>query len=76
MEMAGFERFADFFFDGLIFDWIVQSKITRSLARTQEQLAKVLQVMADLRLRQQQVEAKIAALAQKRQRLLGDPGSA
>lgn len=31
VEITSFEKFADYLFDGLIFDWIVQSKIRRSL---------------------------------------------
>ncbi len=31
VEISSFEKFADYLFDGLIFDWIVQSKISRSL---------------------------------------------
>ena len=30
LELGGFDRFADHFLDGLIFDWVVQSKIHRS----------------------------------------------
>ena len=30
-EVGSFETFADYFFDGLIVDWVVQSKIDRSL---------------------------------------------
>ncbi|MBU5484078.1 hypothetical protein KQI86_07020 [Clostridium sp. MSJ-11] len=31
INIAFFEKFADYFFDGLIFDWVVQSKINDSL---------------------------------------------
>jgi hypothetical protein len=34
LNKGEFDTFADYFFDGLIFDWIVQSKIDRSLERT------------------------------------------
>lgn len=32
LEVDGFSKFADFFFDGLIADWVVQSKIQQSLS--------------------------------------------
>ena len=35
IEIDGFTTFADFFFDGLIFDWIVQSHISKSLAQVE-----------------------------------------
>ena len=35
IRIGAFDTFADFFFDGLIFDWIVQSKINRSLSNTE-----------------------------------------
>lgn len=33
INISSFDTFADYFFDGLIFDWIVQSKINDSLDR-------------------------------------------
>lgn len=33
VDIGGFETFADYFFDGLIVDWVVQSKIEASLGR-------------------------------------------
>ncbi|WP_077368186.1 hypothetical protein [Anaerosalibacter sp. Marseille-P3206] len=33
INISSFDTFADYFFDGLIFDWIVQSKINDSLNR-------------------------------------------
>ena len=31
IEIDGFAKFADFFFDGLISDWVIQSRINESL---------------------------------------------
>ena len=31
IDIGGFKKFADYFFDGIIFDWLVQSKIKKSL---------------------------------------------
>jgi hypothetical protein len=49
IEISSFEKFADFLFDGLIFDWIVQSKIQRSLAAAREMRAKVEGIVESLR---------------------------
>lgn len=49
IEISSFEKFADFLFDGLIFDWIVQSKIQRSLTAAREMRAKVEGIVENLR---------------------------
>lgn len=51
VEIGSFEKFADYLFDGLIFDWIVQSKIRRSLDAAVEMRAKMASIVADLRRR-------------------------
>jgi len=51
IDITGFESFADFFLDGLIIDWIVQSKIVDSMERTQEasdSLSLVVKKLEDL----------------------------
>jgi hypothetical protein len=47
-DIDGFETFADFFLDGLIFDWIVQSKIDRSLQNTRQMIDKVHTLLREL----------------------------
>lgn len=49
VEIGSFEKFADYLFDGLIFDWIVQSKINKSLDAAVEMRAKMTSIVADLR---------------------------
>jgi chromosome segregation ATPase len=51
VEISSFEKFADYLFDGLIFDWIVQSKINKSLDAAVEMRAKMASIVADLRRR-------------------------
>jgi len=51
VEISSFEKFADYLFDGLIFDWIVQSKISRSLDAAREMHARMAALVADLRRR-------------------------
>ncbi|WP_206812910.1 hypothetical protein [Paradesulfitobacterium ferrireducens] len=48
METDGFGKFADFFFDGLIADWFMQSRIHESQSSTEEVRAQVLSVMNKL----------------------------
>lgn len=42
-------RFADYFFDGLIADWTVQSKISNVLSQAQDVLSRVQGLLASLR---------------------------
>jgi len=49
VEISSFEKFADYLFDGLIFDWIVQSKIRKSLQAAVDMRGKMEAVIRDLR---------------------------
>jgi hypothetical protein len=51
VEISSFEKFADYLFDGLIFDWIVQSKISRSLDAARDMRDRMAALVADLRRR-------------------------
>jgi len=51
VEISSFEKFADYLFDGLIFDWIVQSKIRRSLDAAVEMRARMDAIVGELRRR-------------------------
>ena len=48
VDFTGFETFADYFFDGLIFDWIVQSKINKSYNVAVEMEGRVTSLVARL----------------------------
>ena len=48
VDISGFSTFADYFFDGLIFDWIVQSKINKSYNNVMDMKEKVVRVVGDL----------------------------
>ncbi|MCA8974264.1 MAG: hypothetical protein KDC98_06055 [Planctomycetes bacterium] len=70
VEIGGFEKFADYFFDGLIFDWMVQSKIRRAQAQVQETTDRAREIVLQLeRLadEQQQLQQRLEA---DRERLL------
>lgn len=70
LEIGGFERFADYFFDGLIVDWMVQSKINKSLDRTKEQQLRVKRTLANLHEGMQTVDNKIEFLKKRKQQLI------
>lgn len=48
IETEGFAKFADFFFDGLIADWFMQSKINESQASVERTKSQVLSVVGKL----------------------------
>lgn len=48
IQIEGFTKFADFFFDGLLADWMVQSKINTSLENVNALKAKVERVLDKL----------------------------
>lgn len=66
----GFETFADFFMDGLIFDWIVQSKIDRSLKNTRQMIEKVHRLLRDLTSQQEQIDQRLQQMETKKRSLI------
>lgn len=49
IDIGGFLTFADFFFDGLVADWLVQSKIQNARRQVAEAITRVEQILAALR---------------------------
>lgn len=49
IDIGGFLTFADFFFDGLVADWLVQSKIQNARRQVVEAITRVEQILAALR---------------------------
>ncbi|WP_261129875.1 hypothetical protein [Bacillus sp. Marseille-Q3570] len=49
IDIPGLLKFADFFFDGLIADWMVQGRINDSLQQTQTQHRKISSLLSDLK---------------------------
>jgi chromosome segregation ATPase len=47
-DISSFETFADFFFDGLIIDWVVQAHIDRSLDNTRATAGRLDDLLAQL----------------------------
>ena len=49
MDVDGFLTFADFFFDGLIADYLVQTKISKAREEVEEAIVKVSGILAELK---------------------------
>lgn len=62
IEIGSFATFADYFFDGLIADWIVQSRIRDSEQHASLALAKVNDVLDRLDGRRAEVRTELAAV--------------
>lgn len=69
IEIGGFAKFADFFFDGLIADWFMQSKINasqESVRKVDGQVRHVLSKLADMERREsdsiREIEAELDSL--------------
>ena len=50
IQLSSFSTFADYFFDNLIFDWVVQDKINRSLEGCETICKQVLELVTQLRI--------------------------
>ncbi len=70
IDISSFDTFADFFFDGLIVDWIVQSKIQTSLDRTSQVRQRVAAILQRLQNRAQSIQQQLDGLAQQRKDLI------
>jgi hypothetical protein len=62
IDIEGFSKFADFFFDGLISDWVVQSKINDSLSSVSKVKNEVNQVLAKLQTMKSSDNGKVTSL--------------
>lgn len=70
MDVSGLLKFADFFFDGLIVDWMVQGRINSSLDQVQDQLAKVRNILRNLINEKTNLQNKLVEITEKRQEIL------
>ena len=67
IEIDSFARFADYFFDGLIVDWVVQSRINHSRKQVSKMKSLVRLVLQRLERNLQNAEKELAA--KKKQRI-------
>jgi actin-related protein len=70
VDIGGFDTFADFFFDGLIIDWIVQSKIENSLTTSKNAKAKMVQAVKKLEDLARKTRRELIDLHEKRALLI------
>ena len=70
IEIGEFETFADYFFDSLIFDWAVQSKINRSLEQTLDAKDVLVSVIEELETLQGNVQSELKDISEKRARII------
>lgn len=70
INIGGLATFADFFLDGLIADWIIQSKIEDSLAQVNHAKNTIVQAIRNLEMLREDSQAKINDRAEKRALLI------
>lgn len=70
MDMSGLLKFADFFFDGLIVDWMVQGRINNSMNQVDDQLSQVRNIVIRLQAEDSNLQNKINDLKKEREDLL------
>jgi hypothetical protein len=70
LDLPGFHKFADYLFDGLIVDWIVQSKIDLSLESAVKIQRKVHKILNWLNLRRTALDEQIQSLETRRSELI------
>ena len=66
IDIGGFETFADYFFDGLISDWVVQSKIEASLKRARNAKRAISKAIHRLQNLKQELQNKQNDLQEQR----------
>ena len=65
-EIGGFSTFADYFLDGLIADWVVQSRVRQSLEACSSAVSQVAAALGECRRRLAEVEREIEQVATRR----------
>ncbi|MGE5675915.1 MAG: hypothetical protein ACM3XM_18865 [Mycobacterium leprae] len=70
VRLDSFTRFADIFFDGLIADWAVQSRINQSLESVRQNQAQVDRLLDLLDQRIEEAKTALAAAQRERQRFV------
>ena len=70
IQIDTFSTFADYFLDGLLFDWIVQSKINEAMGEVVKIQTRVAGIMGQLNGESERLHAEAETIRQKRQTLL------
>lgn len=69
-EMGGLLTFADYFFDGLIADWMAQSKINKSLAAVNDLREKLAVLLQRVERRRDAAKRALARMQEEKTRLI------
>ncbi|WP_099157070.1 hypothetical protein [Virgibacillus ndiopensis] len=70
IEISGLLKFADFFFDGIISDWMVQGRIQDSLEQAKNQKFNVDNILRKLKIEAEQKERELVAIEKERKNLI------
>lgn len=70
LEISPFSKFADWFFDGLVTDWMVQTRIQESLAAAHRTLSKVEGALAKVEARLSEAQERLARTEAERKAFL------
>ncbi len=66
LDVSGLLTFADYFFDGIVVDWMVQDKIKSSLQKVNNQIQEVEQMMTRLEREKEQADKRLKEIQQER----------
>ncbi|WP_449538239.1 hypothetical protein [Ferdinandcohnia sp. Marseille-Q9671] len=70
INISGMLKFADFFFDGFIADYMVQGKITGSLDQTRSHYDKVYDLLKKLRAQLEEEETELGNIQKEKQEII------
>ncbi|QDU63513.1 hypothetical protein Pan216_43930 [Planctomycetes bacterium Pan216] len=70
IEFSGLLQFSDYFFDGLIADWMVQSEISNAASSCEDAVRGVRELLDECRQRLNQCDRELTDQEMKRQRLI------
>lgn len=70
LDVGGMLTFADYFFDGIIVDWMVHGKINDSLQQVEQSKSKVDHLISQLKQKQSRREQDIESIKERRTNLL------
>jgi hypothetical protein len=73
IDVSGFETFADYFYDGLIIDWIVQSRIVDSLEQSRQAKELIDKTILHLEKLYKAAQRKMNDLQEKRVQVIERP---
>ncbi|MFD1849428.1 hypothetical protein [Oceanobacillus bengalensis] len=72
IDISGLLKFADFFFDGFIVDWMVQERISESLENIKSQKSTVTAILRELEEEKEEKENEHTLIIEERTRLIED----